>query len=126
MTATYPSQSTANTQTEPVQNGVKPRYAVTGDKDTYAVRVELPGVKKDGVEIRLEKDLLTILAKRSDSPLAGWRPLHRELSQENYSLRLRLNVPVDENRLEAKLEDGVLQLSLPIKEAAKPKRIQVM
>jgi len=105
--------------------GVKPRYAVDGDKDAYAIRVELPGVKKDNVTINLDSDLLTIHAKRSSAAPAGWKPLHRELLEDDFVLRLKLSAPVDENKLAAKLEHGVLTVELPVKDAVKPRTIPV-
>ncbi len=54
-----------------------------------------------------------------------WKPLYRELSDVNYQLKLKLNVPVEDSKLSAKLEDGVLTLTLPVKEAAKPRTIAV-
>ncbi len=104
---------------------VKPRYFVDGTTEAYEVRVELPGVGKDGVSIDLDENLLTLRAKRKPSAPAEWKPLHRELSDLDYLLRLRLNTQVDEAKMSATLADGVLTLRLPVKEAAKPRRIEV-
>ena len=106
-------------------NVVKPRYLVTVGKDSYQVRVELPGVRKDSVHVNLDRDVLTIRAERKANTADGWKTLHRELHVASYALRLKLNAPVDEAALTAKLEDGVLALSLPLKEAAKPRTIAV-
>jgi len=105
--------------------GLKPRYQVAGAQDKYQIRVELPGVKKEGLEVRLDKSILTLRAKKTVAALPGWKPLHRELPNLDYLLRLKLNAPVDDAKLTAKLEDGVLTLELPLKEAAKPRRIEV-
>lgn len=106
-------------------NGVKPRYAVDGEQSGYAIRVELPGVKKDDVSVHLENNLLTIHARRSSAAPADWKPLHRELLEDDFHLRLKLNAPVDEGQLTARLEHGVLTVSLPLKETAKPRMIPV-
>lgn len=115
------------TQTNPATqaSGLKPRYNVNGNKDAYAIQVELPGVKKENVSINLDGELLTLHAVRSVAAPAGWKPLHQELAQDDFLLRLKLNAPVDENKLAARLEDGVLTLSLPLKEAARPRAIPV-
>jgi HSP20 family protein len=105
--------------------GIKPRYTVDGDKSAYGIRVELPGVKKDGVRIDLDSDVLTIHARRTSAAPADWKALHRELVEDDFVLRLKLNAPVDETKLAAKLEHGVLALDLPIKDAAKPRTIPV-
>lgn len=120
MTTCTPSHSATDTA-----NVIKPRYSVNGRKDSYEVRVELPGVRKDGIHVNLDKDVLSIRAERKPIAGEGWKTLHRELREFDYGLRLKLNAPVNESALSAKLEDGVLVLSLPVKEAAKPRTIAV-
>ncbi len=111
--------------TSKVPAGIKPRYTVDSDKTVHAIRVELPGVKKDNVQIDLDNDVLTIHARRTSAAPDGWKPLHRELIDDDYVLRLKLNAPVDENKLTAKLEHGVLAVELPVKDAVKPRAIPV-
>jgi HSP20 family protein len=110
---------------ETAANVMKPRYTVNVGKDSYDVRVELPGVRKEGVQVNLDRDVLTLRAERKPAAADGWKTLHRELFEASYGLRLKLNAPVDDARLSAKLEDGVLVLNLPLKEAAKPRTIAV-
>jgi HSP20 family protein len=104
----------------------KPRYNIQGNAEAYEIRVELPGVPKGNVKLDLEDDILSVRAERSTTVPEGLKALHRELSPLGYLLRLRLNTPVNEEQMTAKLEDGVLTLSLPIKEAAKPRQIPVL
>ncbi len=103
----------------------KPHYNVKGTTDAYEVRVEMPGVAKDGVKIDLDDSILTLRGDRTATVPEGFKTLHRELSPLSYLLRLRLNTPVNEDQMTAKFEDGVLVLSLPIKEVAKPRQIPV-
>lgn len=104
----------------------KPLYNVNGNAEAYEVRVELPGVPKSGVKLDLEENILTIRGERSTNVPEGMKALHRELSPLSYLLRLRLNTPVNEDQMTAKLEDGVLTLRLPLKEVAKPRQIPVL
>lgn len=104
----------------------KPLYNVKGSPEAYEVRIELPGVPKSSVKLDLEDNILTVRGERSATVPEGLKTLHRELSPLSYLLRLRLNTPVDEEQMTAKLEDGVLTLRLPIKEAAKPRQIPVL
>ena len=104
---------------------LKPRYSIVNDRDRLEVRVELPGVRKDGVKISLDQGVLTIHGQRRAATPESWRALHRELSGLGYALRLKVGVPVEESKLSAKLEDGVLVLTLPVKEAARPRTITV-
>ena len=103
----------------------KPLYNVNGNTDAYEARVEMPGVPKSGVKLDLEDNILTVRGERASNVREGMKALHRELSPLNYLLRLRLNTPVDEDKMTAKLEDGVLSITLPLKEAAKPRQITV-
>jgi len=104
----------------------KPLYNVNGNAEAYEVRVELPGVPKGGVKIDLEDSILSIRGERNATVPEGMKTLHRELSPLSYLLRLRLNTPVNEEQMTAKLEDGVLTLRLPLKEVAKPRQIPVL
>jgi len=102
----------------------KPLYNVNGNAEAYEVRVELPGVPKSGVKLDLEDN--TVRGERNATVPEGMKALHRELSPLSYLLRLRLNTPVEEDKMTAKLEDGVLTLHLPLKEVAKPRQIPVL
>ena len=104
----------------------KPLYNVNGNAEAYEVRVELPGVPKSNVKLDLEENILTVRGERSTTVPEGMKALHRELSPLSYLLRLRLNTPVNEEQMTAKLEDGVLTLRLPLKEVAKPRQIPVL
>jgi HSP20 family protein len=103
----------------------KPLYNVNGNAEAYEVRVEMPGVPKSGVKLDLEDNILTVRGERNTTVPEGMKALHRELSPLSYLLRLRLNTPVEEEKMTAKLEDGVLTLRLPLKEVAKPRQIPV-
>jgi HSP20 family protein len=122
-TVSQPTQTTVAPPAEPTF--VKPRFRVLNTANSYSVQVELPGVKKENVSINLEKDVLSLRASRSNTVPADWKPLYRELREANYQLRLHLNVPVEESKLSAKLENGILTLSLPLRETAKPRTISV-
>ncbi len=104
----------------------KPLYNVNGNAEAYEVRVEMPGVPKSGVKLDLEDNILTVRGERNTTVPEGMKALHRELSPLSYLLRPRLNTPVEEDKMTAKLEDGVLTLRLPLKEVAKPRQIPVL
>ena len=101
----------------------KPLYNVSGSADAYEVRIEMPGVPKSGVKLELADNILSVRGERNATVSEGMKALHRELSPLNYQLRLRLNTPVDEDKMTATLEEGVLAIRLPLKELAKPRQI---
>ena len=89
------------------------------------VPLHAAGVPKSGVKLDLEDNILTVRGERTSNAREGLKALHRELSPLNYLLRLRLNTPVDEDKMTAKLEDGVLAITLPLRQTAKPRQITV-
>ena len=103
----------------------KPRYAVARKDDAFVIRVDMPGVAKTGVSVEFHDDVLSIRGERGAETPPAWKPLHQELSAQGYQLHLRINALVDEDRLAAALEDGVLTLTLPVKPATQPRRISV-
>jgi len=126
-TTCSPRTSAPATSTSGVTESLrKPLYNVNGNAEAYEVRVEMPGVPKSGVKLDLEDNILTIRGERNTTVPEGMKALHRELSPLSYLLRLRLNTPVEEDKMTAKLEDGVLTLRLPLKEVAKPRQIPVL
>ncbi len=124
-TCTSSTCAPATKSAAPAAHLVKPRYDVNASPESYEVRVELPGVPKSNVNIQFERGLLTVNGQRQTAAQEGWKTLHRELNTLNYALQLKVNVPVEESALSAKLEDGVLTVTLPVKEAAKPRSIAV-
>lgn len=103
----------------------KPRFSIERQDDAFVIRVEMPGVPKSGVNIEYHEDVLTLRGERSVPVPADWKPLHQEISTLNYQLRLNVNTPVDDEKLTASLEDGVLTLTLPVKPTALPRQISV-
>jgi HSP20 family protein len=103
----------------------RPRYRIANTPEAHTIQVELPGVAKESVRLNLEDGVLNLSAARTLTVPESWKPLHRELSDAGYELRLQLNDRVDDTRLSAKLEDGVLTLVLPVKEAVKPRLIAI-
>ncbi|HEX7010854.1 MAG TPA: Hsp20/alpha crystallin family protein [Phycisphaeraceae bacterium] len=97
------------------------------EDEAIYVEAELPGFKKDQVEVSIEQGVLTINAAREEEKKEkekGVRHLH-ERRFTRVSRSFRLPVAVDENKVEAKLDQGVLMLRLPKREEVKPRRIEV-
>lgn len=103
----------------------RPAYDVSENEDAFKVRVNLPGVSREGVDISIEDEILSINATRTELTPEAWRPLRRELPVGDYRLELQLNVAVDDTKIKAKVEDGVLDLTLPKAEEVKPRKIKV-
>jgi HSP20 family molecular chaperone IbpA len=93
--------------------------------DALNVVLEMPGVEKSSVEIRVEDGVLKIDGRLDFSKYEGLQPLYTEYNVGNYSRSFRLSSKIDQNKIAAELKDGVLSLVLPKVEEAKPRTIQV-
>ena len=93
-------------------------------KDGYILEAEMPGVNKDGLEITLEGNEITILGRRAAEPIAG-EVLFRERSAADYRRVFELDPAIDTGKISAKMEQGMLTLARPKSERVKPRKITV-
>ena len=112
---------------EAPQRGLPPPVDVSENDNEYIVRAELPGVKKEDINVTLEDGVLTISgeSKSETEEKKGGRVIRQERRYGKYMRSLRLGTQVDEHKTKAKYKDGVLDLVLPKAESVKPKRIAV-
>ena len=103
------------------------RVDVRETADAYVVLAELPGVKKDQVEIEIEGNEVSIAAQASATreEREGEKWLRVERSQGRTGRRFALPQEIDQSRADAKLTDGVLELTLPMKAPAAGRKIQI-
>lgn len=103
----------------------RPDVDIVESGDAYVVTADLPGANETSVRIGLEDGVLTIDAHTANGPDPAWRPLYAEYRPGNYHRQFQLSEEIDAGRIEAKMRDGVLTLSLPKSEAARPRQIRV-
>ena len=87
------------------------------------VKADLPGVAREGLEVRVDNNLLTIRGKAAHA--APGEAIYREYGLASFFRQFELNDKVDQTKISAELKHGVLTLSLPKAEEAKPRRIEV-
>jgi len=84
----------------------------------------MPGVTKEGLEITLEDNDITITGHRATQPLAG-QALFHESQEADYQRVFELDPAIDTTKVSARIEQGVLTLTLPKSERVKPRKITV-
>ena len=94
-------------------------------KDSIVVLAEMPGVSPEGVDISLERRVLTIRGHSAANDHSGYQRVYNEFADGDYERVFTLSEYIDRDRIEATLKDGLLQLVLPKAEAAKARRIEL-
>ncbi|MGA8261844.1 MAG: Hsp20/alpha crystallin family protein [Arenicellales bacterium] len=104
-----------------------PALDVTETENEYRVRADLPGVKKEDLDISVQDGVLTINAetKYEDEEKKEGRVIRQERRYGKFVRSMRLGDSVDTNKIKADYKDGVLNLVLPKAEEVRPKRIDV-
>jgi len=106
-------------------NGVyaAPRVNVVETKDEFVLEAEMPGVNKDGLEILLENEELTIVGRRSRADRGA--AVYRESTGYDYRRVFAIDPSIDAERISANMDQGVLTLRLPKAEKVKPRKINI-
>lgn len=104
-------------------NTTLPNLNIKETKDSFLVEVAAPGFEKSDFKIELNNDLLTISSeKKANNELKdGERITKQEFSYQSFSRSFTLPEHVDEEKISAKYENGILFIDIPKKEEAKPK-----
>src|SRR3954468_21834465 len=103
---------------------IAPPAPVVENAEGYTLEVEMPGVSKENLEMWVEKNELTIVGRRSIPAVEG-ALLHRESRSENFRRAFELDPSIDAEKISAKIEQGVVRLTLPKAEQVKPRKITV-
>jgi len=111
--------------TRPVREEfIAPEVNIYETKDGYVLEAEMPGVGKDGLEITLDNNEITITGRRAAETVAG-QPVFRERRLADYRRVFELDPAIDTAKIEAKLDQGVVTVTLPKSERVKPRKIVV-
>jgi HSP20 family protein len=102
-----------------------PTADIYEDRDSLKIVLEMPGVEKSNVDIRVEEGVLFVEGRLDLAKYRGLQPLYTEYNIGNYARSFRLSNAIDRDKIGAELKDGVLSLTLPKAEKAKPRTIQV-
>jgi HSP20 family protein len=125
MNTTVQQTETRPAQSRPVrQEYLLPDVNIFETKDGYVLEAEMPGVGKEGLEITLEGNEITLVGHRQAEANPG-ELLFRERHLADYRRVFELDPAVDTTKVSAKMEQGVLTLTLPKSERVKPRKITV-
>lgn len=107
-------------------HGWSPALDIYENKDNLVVKVELPGMKKEQIDLSLHENTLTISGERKSQ----WKEGEGSASREErffgrFQRTVTLPKPVDSNRVTAQYQDGILTVTLPKTEESKPRQIEV-
>lgn len=126
------SEVLRNPVRQPVrEEGTRPGPVYRPDADIleraeeYVVLVDVPGADEQSVQVRFDKDVLSIDARPALGPDPSWAPRHVEYRPGGYSREFRIAEGVEVEAIRASLKDGVLELRLPKTTRRRPRTIQV-
>jgi HSP20 family protein len=93
--------------------------------DHVEVLFDLPGVRTDSIDLTVENDVLTVKAERQWIPEEGSEVLARERTHGSFSRQVLLGEALDADHIEASYDQGVLRVTIPIAERAKPRKVEI-
>jgi len=102
-----------------------PQVNIYETNEGYTLEADMPGVSKDGLEITLEGNELTLTGKRQQVKPTGADLLYRESEPEDFRRTFELDPAIDTTRISATINQGVLVMTLPKAEQLKPRKIVV-
>lgn len=93
--------------------------------DRVHIYLDVPGVSDDDLDVTVEKNALTVVANRAWEPSEDMQVLAGERTQGQYSRTIQLGDNLDTEQLDADYEDGVLHITIPVADRAKPRKVEV-
>lgn len=119
--------SVARREDEQTRRGVTltPPVDIYEDSQGVTLWADLPGVTKDRLDVKVHDGNLYIEAKAAVPMPAGLRLQHAEIRQPNFARAFSLGADFDASKIDANLKDGVLKLTIPRRDEARPRRIEV-
>lgn len=93
--------------------------------DSFVVRFDLPGVEQSSIDLTIEKNVLTVSAERRWEEDEGIHVLAAERPQGSFRRQLFLGEGLDTERVEASYDKGVLTVTIPVADQAKPRKVEI-
>jgi len=103
---------------------IAPACSISEDSGVVTVTLEMPGVPKEGFEVKIEGNELSVVGEKRAYDERG-RYILRERRSGSYRKVFTLDDTISRDKVDASLVDGILTIKLEVKEAAKPRRIEI-
>lgn len=131
MVSTQELQSQKKREVETKEETTIPARVFLPNADIYETQnelkvvLEMPGIEKNKVDIRVEDNILHVEGRIDLTKYTGLHPLYAEYNIGHYARSFQLSSKIDQSKIAAEMNDGVLSLMLPKMEEAKPRTIQI-
>jgi len=107
------------------RRAVVPEYTANNLEGGYEIRIEMPGVREEDLDITVKDRLLTVRGQTLPLSPEGLRPVYAELSEVDYAAGFRLSDDIDDEAIGASLNNGLLTVTLPKMKERMPRTIEV-
>lgn len=120
--SSWPTLETVST----AGGAISPKCNVTEDSGNYYIKFEIPGIKKDQIKVELNNNILSVSAERKEeNRKEDEKQYLAEFSYGSYFRSMTLPTTVDDKKIEATFDNGILSLRLPKAEVSKAKQIAI-
>jgi len=117
------SRTVRNTRQD--DRAIRPAVDICEDATGITLQADMPGVPKDGLDIQVDNDSLSIEGEASIATPENMEALYADISVTRYQRSFSLSSELDASKIDASLKDGVLTLHIPKREEHKPRKIEV-
>ncbi len=117
-------------QAQRPNSAVAPRYEIVEEEHQFTIRLDMPGVNKDTLDVQVDRESLVVRGRRTESAAASagtaeMRPILRERPQADYYREFSIDDTVDWEKTSASVSNGVAVIVMPKAKHAKPCRVKV-
>jgi HSP20 family protein len=102
-----------------------PRTDIYEREDAIVVVTEMPGVSRDGVDVDVDRNELTIIGHPDETSIEGHELSYAEYEVGDYQRKFRISGAIDADKIDARMKNGVLQVTFPKAKEAQPQKISV-
>jgi HSP20 family protein len=114
----------AQEQTRPLR-AFLPNADIFETEETLTVVLEMPGVDRNNIDVNVDNGVLTVEGRIDFNKYEGLQPVYSEYNIGPFRRIFRISSQIDQDKIKAEMDNGVITLTLPKAEEAKPRRIEV-